>query len=140
MVYCAFDLIPAWPIWPLLPRPKHVLPVKLLLELRSLNALTFMSPQGTPQMPYIVLVFHLALIKHATLSSVRAGDVGISDLDGDEIGASAFISPCLCVLPMGWTWALHICQCVMASVLGSCGFTGDACIVDGEPGRVVSAN
>ena len=95
---------------------------------------------GDTQNALYCMVFHLALIKHATLSSVRAGDVGISDLDGDENGANAIISPCLCVLPMGWTWALHICQCVMASVLGSCGFTGDACIVDGEPGRVVSAN
>ena len=120
--------------------PKTRLASEAALGASEFECPDFYVASGDTNNALYCIGFPPGLDKHAILSSVRAGDVGISDLDGDEVGANACISPCLSFLPMGWTWALHICQCVMASVLGSCGFTGDACIVDGEPGRVVSAN
>ena len=48
-----------------------------------------------------------------TLPAVTAGEIGI-----DGFMESERIQPYLCVLPMGWNWALHFCQSVVQRALG----------------------
>ena len=47
-----------------------------------------------------------------TLPRVRAGHVGISEIDGVAVSPSTYVTPSLEVLPMGWSWSLWICQCL----------------------------
>ena len=49
------------------------------------------------------------------------------------------MQPCVCVLPMGWSHALALCQGVLRCAMDAAGFAGDQCIEDGKPGVVVDA-
>ena len=50
------------------------------------------------------------LIDLLGMMPVRAGDFGITELDGVDISPNTLIFPCLRVLPMGFSWALHWTQ------------------------------
>ena len=45
-----------------------------------------------------------------TLDGVLAEEVSIDSLCGKAILADTLLIPYLCVLPMGFSWALHFCQ------------------------------
>lgn len=45
-----------------------------------------------------------------SLAPLRAEDVGITQVQGQEVKANQMVFPCLKVVPMGWTLALWICQ------------------------------
>ena len=67
---------------------------------------------------------------------MRAGVLGLTELDGLPVSPSEFILPCLSVLPMGWTWALRLCQAVTEQCVRE--EVGDhALIQDRRPGIVV---
>ena len=44
------------------------------------------------------------------LARVRAGDVGIQEVDGQPLDSSAWLSPLFTVLPMGWCWSVFFMQ------------------------------
>ena len=52
-------------------------------------------------------------------------------------GAGQPITTCLRVLPMGFSWALHLCQGVLRRGLSLGGFPPSSLIEDGQPGRQV---
>ena len=51
-----------------------------------------------------------ALSTFLGLKRVRAGDVGISAVHNVEVGPMAWVVPCLKVLPMGFSFAVHWAQ------------------------------
>ena len=57
-----------------------------------------------------------------TLPPVEAGLVGVSYVDGLPIGPDTQLVPHLRVLPMGWSWALHLCQQVLMHAIDVAGF------------------
>jgi len=68
------------------------------------------------------------------LPGVAARHLGISSVSGVAAGPDVLITPCLAVLPMGWSWALHICQAVLRAAIAEAGFSTDQVVEDGRPG------
>lgn len=54
-----------------------------------------------------------SLARMFTLPGIKAENLGIYEVDGNAVRRDEFITPYLTVLPMGWSWALHLCQQVM---------------------------
>ena len=63
-----------------------------------------------------------------TLPCIKAGTLGIDSIDGSPIRPGTFILPYLTVLPMGWSWALHLCQLVLINAIRKAGIP-ERCIV-----------
>ena len=57
-----------------------------------------------------------------TMPHVEAGRMGISSIDGHPVRPGTQLLPYLTVLPMGWSWALHICQMVLMNGIRVAGF------------------
>lgn len=53
------------------------------------------------------------LSSYFSLPTIRASFAGISQLHGKRVDPDTVVLPTLRVLPMGWSWALHICQSVI---------------------------
>ena len=65
-----------------------------------------------------------------TLPAIEAGQVGVTFADGVPVMPGTKIVPYLRVLPMGWSWALHICQQVLNHALDCAGFEQSRIIGD----------
>lgn len=63
-----------------------------------------------------------------TLPCIEAGAIGIDCIDGDFIRPGSRLLPYLTVLPMGWSWALHLCQLVLINAIRKAGIP-EQCIV-----------
>eukprot|EP00973_Karenia_brevis_P030561 4215298-Karenia_brevis.AAC.1 len=50
------------------------------------------------------------------MEPVKAGDVGVTEIDGARIGPKEMVYPCVSVAPMGCTLALWLCQTLMEDV------------------------
>ncbi|CAK0810940.1 unnamed protein product [Prorocentrum cordatum] len=76
-----------------------------------------------------------------TLPPIKAGvlqELGLVDLDFDPLVS---LSPQVIVLPMGFSWALHLCQAAARTVLSDDGHSLDQTAQDGHPGvNVVEKN
>ena len=64
------------------------------------------------------------------LPPIRAGLVGRPVIGGSRPGAAASLTPILTVLPMGWSWALHLCQLVTEEGLSRGGLSADVLVKD----------
>ncbi|CAK0910187.1 unnamed protein product [Prorocentrum cordatum] len=76
-----------------------------------------------------------------TLPPIKAGvlrELGLMDLDFDPLVS---LSPQVIVLPMVFSWALHLCQAAARTVLSDDGHSLDQTAQDGNPGvNVVEKN
>ena len=52
-----------------------------------------------------------------SLPSIHAGVAGVTFLNGKPIPPGTKILPCLKVLPTGFSWSLHICQCAVQKLV-----------------------
>ncbi|CAK0841610.1 unnamed protein product [Prorocentrum cordatum] len=77
------------------------------------------------------------LSSYFRLPALDASLLGITRLGGARLARGARVQPCVCVLPMGWSHALALCQGVLRRALDSAGFTEGQCIEDGKAGVVV---
>ena len=68
------------------------------------------------------------------LPGLAARHLGLHSGGGVAVGPDDMITPCLAVLPMGWNWALHICQAVLRSAIAEAGFRPEQLVEDGRPG------
>ena len=74
------------------------------------------------------------LVEDFGLPALRAGDVGVTSVQGVAVGASTMIRPCLAVLPMGWTQALWACQLLHDEVVTrDVNIVEEQRFVDGKP-------
>ena len=73
-----------------------------------------------------------------TLPSIRAKYLDASAFGGRAFAPDDVLLPCLRVLPMGWSWSLHLCQCLVASVVGKFIVHGNM-IADKSPPVVLDA-
>eukprot|EP00973_Karenia_brevis_P074372 10332510-Karenia_brevis.AAC.1 len=71
-----------------------------------------------------------ALQSFFTLPSVEAWQLGLTDVNGVSIAAHTCIMAEICVLPMGWSHALHCCQSVMLNAIERAGILGHRVISD----------
>ncbi len=78
--------------------------------------------------------YHLSLPEglrpYFTLPSARAADLGISSLNGKRLSRSSRVFPRLAVVPMGWSWALYICQSIHETIAGQAGLSDEMRIRD----------
>ena len=58
------------------------------------------------------------------LQDISAGDLGVSEVDGQPVDPSFMVTPCFCVLPMGFSWALHWTQQAHRELLARGGLGG----------------
>ena len=72
--------------------------------------------------------------EHFLPPSILAGHLGLSMVDGTLVSHSCRVIPCLCALPMGWSWAWHLCQAVPRTSLRAAGFDNPQLIEDGKTG------
>ena len=56
------------------------------------------------------------------LPDIAAGYLGLRVCEGAPISASESVTPVLTVLPMGWSWAMHLVQTVLVNSLVLSGF------------------
>ncbi|CAK0893446.1 unnamed protein product, partial [Prorocentrum cordatum] len=77
------------------------------------------------------------LSSYFRLPALDASLLGITHLGGAQLARGARVQPCVCVLPMGWSHALALCQGVLRRALDTAGFTDGQCIEDGKAGVVV---
>ena len=75
-----------------------------------------------------------------TLPAVDSGLVGLTRLDGTPLAAGERLLPCLQILPMGWNWAMHICQAVVRHAVVQAGFADDDLLEDGAPALRLDAH
>ena len=74
------------------------------------------------------------LAKYLGMHPVRAGDLGIHQIDGVPISYNTYVTPILNVLPMGFSFALHWAQAAHISVLQRSGIlSGPDLLVDFAP-------
>eukprot|EP00438_Fugacium_kawagutii_P018254 Skav220446 [mRNA] locus=scaffold254:128743:132882:- [translate_table: standard] len=81
--------------------------------------------------------YHLGLpagIRHLFgLRGVRACDVGVDELNGIPVPWHQMIYPQLAAVPMGWSWALYLCQTMHERIVGQIGADDTSRLVDKKP-------
>ena len=71
------------------------------------------------------------------MPGIRAGQLGLDSLDGCDLDPADWIEPQLVVLPMGWSWALLLCQLVLGFAISLSGVAASQLVRDRAPGVVV---
>ena len=70
------------------------------------------------------------LAEKFTLPAIEAWRIGVAQIDGIPILPGAKVIPFITVLPMGWSWALHLCQSVLLHAISVSGFKSKQIIGD----------
>ena len=81
--------------------------------------------------------YHLSLPEeirpYFSLPRVRARDVGVFEISGRSVKSDTFITPRVAVVPMGWSWALYLCQSVHEALAGESGLHEQDRLRDKKP-------
>jgi len=99
------------------------------------------APVGTPiylaQSDLDNAFYHLllppGLSEFFVLPPARAGDLGLTELDGVPLSPDYRVSAEMIALPMGWSWALHICQKTLEGLIANSGHAPLATLRDRSP-------
>ena len=72
-----------------------------------------------------------------TLPTIRASFLGNDTIEGEPGGPDTEVLPYMCVLPMGFNWAVHLCQSAVShQVKVACSLPA---ICDRQPGLVLAS-
>jgi len=74
------------------------------------------------------------LDEYFSLPAVAGHAVGISSLDGVPLAPGETVFPCITVLPMGFSWALHLCQAYLRNAIDCAGIPVQNVLEDGHAG------
>eukprot|EP00959_Pyramimonas_sp_CCMP1952_P449218 9405988-Pyramimonas_sp.AAC.1 len=66
-----------------------------------------------------------------SLPPINNGFLGLKSVDGVRLGINDCVQPLVTVVPMGWSWALHLRQSALTRALSDVGFGSDDMILDG---------
>ena len=78
-----------------------------------------------------------SLSQYFTLPKIKARHLGTTQINGIAISPETEILPELLVLPMGWSWSLHMCQSVLNHALVRASFPASRQISDGSVSAVI---
>ena len=67
-----------------------------------------------------------------SLPSIWRELVGVNEIDGVSLDPGTPVSPCLVVLPMGWSWVMHLRQAVVRQSLLDAGVQDHQAVDDGQ--------
>ena len=70
-----------------------------------------------------------------SMPTIRARYLGVTDLDGVPTPPDEILMPCMCVLPMGWSWGLRYCQLVVKNVVEQ--VVGPSRVIEDRRGGIV---
>ena len=87
---------------------------------------------GDIECAFYNLAIPTSLVHFFALPPMRAHHLGLRTVNGIEVSPSVDILPELLVLPMGWSWALHMCQSVLNNALRISNFSLQSQVVDGS--------
>ena len=71
------------------------------------------------------------------MPSIRAAAVGITEVDGTPVSADTLLTPCLSILPMGWSWAPFFCQEYLVSAVDRASLEDSVWMRDGGEPAVI---
>ncbi len=91
---------------------------------------TFYVGSGDLANAFYTLAVPDTLGRMFTLPAIQASSIGVDCIDGVAIAPGTQVTPYLTVLPMGWSWALHLCQMVMDGAISQAGFNSTSIISD----------
>ena len=81
--------------------------------------------------------YHLSLPrqlrKYFALRPVMAKDLGLLEVNGRPVRPGTLLTPRLAVVPMGWSWALYVCQQLHQRVVERSGLGSDVRLRDRHP-------
>ena len=95
--------------------------------------------QGDPKNAFYCIEVDAGLSEYFSPKPVRAASVGVTELNGVPLSGHELLLPCLRVLPMGWNWAMHLCQCVTEEATRRAGVPLERLIADRVPSRPLVA-
>ena len=72
--------------------------------------------------------------QYFSLPVVDSTLVRVFYLDGSVVPPGTPLLPCLTVLPMGWSWAMHLCQGVLRHSIFQAGLSREFLVEDGQAG------
>lgn len=113
------------------PPPKTDLPsAASFTSLQSLSSSSLYMATGDLASAFYTLEVPDDMARMFTLDAVRAGDFGITTVDGVAVEPSQLLTPYITVLPMGFSWSLHLCQSVLNNAIQKSGFNSSSIISD----------
>eukprot|EP00959_Pyramimonas_sp_CCMP1952_P329251 6893065-Pyramimonas_sp.AAC.1 len=74
---------------------------------------------------------------HFRLPCIAARHLGLKNLNGRALHPNALIAPQLCVLPVGWSWSLLLCQSVVRHAISAANIPTSLTFLGGLPAVVV---
>ena len=93
----------------------------------------FFTATGDIECAFYRLRLPRGLEQHFRLPVLTAAALGLTQLDGQPLRGDELIFPCLQVLPMGWSWALHLCQGFLRAAIRDAGVPDECVLADGRP-------
>ena len=77
----------------------------------------FYTAQGDIQCAFYHMKLPSHLHRYFSLPVVPNRYLGFKQLCGTKLGTNCFLQPFVCVMPMGWSWALHLRQKFLESAI-----------------------
>ena len=66
---------------------------------------------------FYTLAMPAELRKFFGLRRIKAKDLGLTEVQGQPVDGSTWVTPRISVLPMGWSWALYWCQSIHEKIV-----------------------
>ncbi|CAK0811879.1 unnamed protein product, partial [Prorocentrum cordatum] len=92
---------------------------------------SFHFAQGDIQCAFYHLRLPAGMESLFSLPPMNNRFVGPKSVNGVRLGINDCVQPLVTVVPMGWSWALHLCQSALTRALSDVGFGRDDMILDG---------
>ncbi|CAK0838468.1 unnamed protein product, partial [Prorocentrum cordatum] len=92
---------------------------------------SFHFAQGDIQCAFYHLRLPAGMESLFSLPPINNRSVGLKSVNGVRLGINDCVQPLVTVVPMGWSWALHLCQSALTRALSDVGFGRDDMILDG---------
>ena len=109
-------------------------------RIEALDGLDLFIASGDLKCCFYHLHTNDELNEHFSLPTIRAKWLGLTSLEGHPVAPEELIFPRLTVLPVGWSWSLHLCQMVTAFALIRAGVPLERSVQDVDPGANLNVN
>ncbi|CAK0831114.1 unnamed protein product, partial [Prorocentrum cordatum] len=100
---------------------------------------SFQFAQGDIQCAFCHLRLPAGMESLFSLPPINNRFLGLKSVSGVRLGINDYVQPLVAVVPMGWSWALHLCQSALTRALSDVGFGSDDMILDGGCPRPLAA-
>ncbi|CAK0883156.1 unnamed protein product [Prorocentrum cordatum] len=92
---------------------------------------SFYFAQGDIQCFFYHLRLPAGMESLFSLPPINNRFIGLKSVNGVRLGINDCVQPLVTVVPIGWSWALHLCQSALTRALSDVGFGRDGMSLDG---------